>query len=145
MKIVVMTQNKDTYMRKLWSTFFQLIKFSIVGLLNTLISYVIFAILIRLHIHYIFANAVGFFASVINAFYWNKQWVFYKGSNENRYFLKEFLKCVASYSINSLFLTSLLLYIWIHIYGISPYLGQAINLCITIPLNFLVNKFWIFK
>lgn len=123
----------------------QFIKFGMVGVSNTLICYVVYACLVKWGLHYILANAVGFVVSVLNAFYWNNRYVFSNEKKQKNVWWKTLLKSFAAYAVNSLVLVSILLYVWIDVCGISPYISQLINLCITVPLNFIMNKFWAFK
>lgn len=120
----------------------QFLKFGIVGVSNTAISLVIYYIFIWFDKElYIVGNAVGFIVSVLNAYYWNNKYVFKKGEKGDLSFL------IRSYLIYGLtFLTSSgLLYLWINHFGINESIAPIINLLITIPLNFLLNKFWVFK
>ncbi|MDY4170537.1 MAG: GtrA family protein [[Ruminococcus] gnavus] len=34
---------------------------------------------------------------------------------------------------------------WIYTLGMSKYLAPLINLVISVPINFLLNKFWAYK
>jgi len=119
----------------------QFIKFGIVGLSNTLISLATYYILIYFGINYIVANTVGFFISVLNAYYWNSKFVF-KKSNENN--LKPMIKTFVSYGATFV-LSTILLIAMVDYLNISKIIAPALNLIITIPLNFLLNKFWAFK
>ena len=42
-------------------------------------------------------------------------------------------------------LDSLLLVFWVEAIGIPEALAPVLNLCITIPLNFFINKYWTFR
>ena len=42
-------------------------------------------------------------------------------------------------------LDSLLLIFWVEAVGIPEALAPVLNLCITIPLNFFINKYWTFR
>ena len=42
-------------------------------------------------------------------------------------------------------LSALLLYIWIEKMKISDKIAPAINVFITTPINYLLNKYWVFK
>lgn len=44
-----------------------------------------------------------------------------------------------------LILTSEMFGIWVTIFHISKYIAPLINLVISVPINFLINKFWAFK
>ena len=52
---------------------------------------------------------------------------------------------ILSYAGTGLVLNNILLVIWIEGLKMHEMLGPIINLFITIPLNFLLNKFWAFR
>lgn len=122
----------------------QFVKFGIVGLSNTLISYVVYVAGVRFGMHYLLASILGFVISVLNSFYWNNKYVFGQGKEE-RNLLKTLLKTFMAYAFTGLVLANILLYIWVDILGISEYLGPLINLVVTVPLNFVINKLWAFR
>ena len=122
----------------------QFVKFGIVGLSNTLISYVVYVAGVRFGMHYLLASILGFVISVLNSFYWNNKYVFGQGK-EVRNLLKTLLKTFMAYAFTGLVLANILLYIWVDILGISEYLGPLINLVVTVPLNFVINKLWAFR
>lgn len=123
----------------------QFIKFGIVGLSNTALSYVVFTILVLLGTHYLIANAISFVAGVSNAFYWSNKYVFKKGVNEKRGLLQSLLKTFMAYGFTGLILNSLMLYLFVEKYNISSLIAQALCLLITVPLNYILNKYWSFK
>lgn len=125
--------------------FIQIAKFSLVGLSNTIISYIVYLILVKINIAYMIANIGAFIVSVLNAFYWNNIYVFKKSSVNKIDMITTLIKTFISYGITGLLLSSFLLYLWIDVIGISMYIAPILNLLITIPLNFLINKFWTFK
>lgn len=94
--------------------------------------------------HYLLASVLGFVISVLNSFYWNNKYVFQKGSEERNLFLT-LIKTFLAYASTGLILANILLYIWVDVLGISEYLGPIINLVITVPLNFVINKLWAFR
>ena len=124
---------------------YQFIKFGIVGASNTLIAYVIYSICVYIGIHYLLANALGFFISVLNAYYWSDRFVFKKGEGEARSVIWTLAKTYVAYGSTGLLLASILLYFYVDKLHISEYIAQLLVLVITIPLNFIINKFWSFK
>lgn len=128
-----------------WESFMQFVKFGIVGVSNTLISYVTYLIFVLMGVQYLIAQGIGFFISVTNSFYWNNKYVFIEEEGKKRSILKTYIKTVISYSTTGLFLATFLLILWVDVLHISEYIGPIINLLITIPLNFIINKLWAFK
>ncbi len=131
--------------KKAWfQSLVQFIKFGIVGLSNTLISYVVYLVGVRFGMHYLLASVLGFVISVLNSFYWNNKYVFQQGDEERNLWLT-LVKTFMAYASTGLVLANILLYIWVDVLGISEYLGPIINLVITVPLNFVINKLWAFR
>jgi len=119
----------------------QFIKFGMVGVSNTVISIVVYNGLLWISVHYIIAYTIAFLVSVVNAYIWNKKFVFKsRPAGRKRTFLKVFL------SYGSTFLLGMgLLYVMVQHMGISKPLAQILLLIITIPVNFLLNKLWAFN
>ena len=118
----------------------QFIKFGIVGLSNTFIALAVYYGLLWLGVNYLISNTISWIVSVFNAFYWNNKYVF---KNENTW-LKALIRTYISYGFSFL-LGTLLLYVFVDWLGVSKVIAPLLLLIITIPLNFLLNKFWTFK
>ena len=131
----------------------QFIKFGMVGLSNTIISYVIYAgclLMFRFtnfmpEVDYIIAQVLMFFLSVLWSFYWNNRMVSKKEEGVKRNVWKALLRTYISYAFTTLFLSTFLLTFWVNSVGISEFVAPILNLIITVPLNFLIQKFWAFK
>lgn len=123
----------------------QFLKFGIVGISNTVISYVTYIVLINLGVYYILANIIGFVLSVINSFFWNNKYVFKISDGGKRNWAYSLFKTFLSYAGTGLILANILLMIWVEYFKLPEWIGPLINLIITIPLNFIINKFWAFR
>ena len=132
----------------------QFIRFGIVGLSNTVLSYTIYSFSLLLlkrynllvNVDYLFAQFISFFLGVCWSFYWNKRVVFKSQKNHLKLdIIKSFLKTLISYSFTGLFLSSFLLAIWVNCFHISEFIAPIINLIVSVPLNFILNKYWAFK
>ena len=125
---------------KLW----QFIKFGIVGLSNTIISLGVYELCLYLGVHYLLADPIGLVVSVVNAYYWNNRVVFGDGQKKPfSHHVRMYFKSLAAYG-GAFVLNLLLLLLWVEIVGVPEWLAPFINLAVTIPLNFLVNKYWTF-
>lgn len=136
-----------------FTSFMQFVKFGIVGVSNTVISYVLYAgslfVFQKLGIFpkgdYLLAQVIAFVLSVLWSFYWNNKMVFVLKEGETRSIWKSLLKTYVSYSFTGLFLNSVLLILWVQVCHISEFIAPVINLLISVPLNFIINKFWAFR
>ena len=140
-----MNVNKDLKEKIIYSTLIQFIKFGIVGISNTLISYCTYAVLVWLGVNFLLSNLIGFVVSVLNSFYWNSRYVFDLNNADTKQKLKALIKTFISYAGTGLVLSSAMLILWIDIVQLSKYIAPIINLIITVPVNFVVNKVWAFK
>ena len=147
----------------------QIVSFGRVGVLNTLVNQVVFMICIGLGMHYIGANIMGFLISVLHAYLWQTKLVFKEDVNlEKRVWWQVLLKTYASYAFTGLFLNNVFLILWIDILKIERFtppltelvnsfgisinnrelatdIAPLLNICINVPLNFLINKFWAYR
>ena len=77
----------------------QLLKYGVIGVLNTLITLVTFYLLnTKLGLSYGISNVTGYVLGVINSFLWNRNWVFKTKNNFKRellLFVCGFLICLA--------------------------------------------------
>ncbi len=120
----------------------QFVKFGIVGLSNTLLSMLIYYIFISIQVKlYLIGSIIGFIVSVLNSYYWNNQYVF---KTEKRNHLAALTKTFLSYGLTSLLSIGLLVGL-VEFLNVSEFIAPLINLAITIPLNFLLNKYWAFQ
>lgn len=157
------------------SSVIQFIKFGLVGVSNTLVNYLVYVIFVALGAHYAVANLFGFLISVLNAYFWGSRFVFKEDeTKEKRIWWQVLLKTYASYAFGFV-LNTLLLVLWIDIVNIGQYfgfvgsiigwasgfltflpesmtpteiseiIGPILNMFVTIPINFIINKFWAYR
>lgn len=147
----------------------QFIKFGLVGVSNTVVNYLVYIFFVFIGVHYVIANILGFLISVLNAFYWGNRYVFKEDkTKEKRVWWQVLLKTYVSYSFGMV-INTLLLVLWIDILNIGQYfgfvgsilaifgagamtakniseiVGPILNMFITVPINFVVNKFWAYR
>lgn len=128
--------------RHIW---LQFLGFAIVGCVNFLVNYVVFtACFYLLGFNEQLSNVCGFIISVLNAFFWNNKYVF-KGSRSFKELLISLLKTYISYGVTGLVLTAGLLYVEVQLLHIPAFIAPFINLVITTPINFFLNKLWAFN
>ena len=128
----------------------QFIKFSIVGLSNTIVSYVAYvAILLVLQtfgllqdLDYLVSQWLSYTLSILWSFYWNRRMVFLSDRVPWHIAL---VRSFIAYSFTGLLLSSILLYIEVDVMGMSKLIAPIINIAICVPINYLINKHWAFK
>jgi len=121
---------------------FQVIKFSVIGLTNAVISLAIYQTLITfLPGAYLLANVIAWLVSVASAYILNRRFVF---NNNDVTFWSGLIKGYIAYFV-SLIISSLLLVLWIEAFCFSERIAPLINIALLTPFNFLMHKFFTFR
>ena len=118
----------------------QEIRFLFVGMLNTIVGYGIYAILIFFNINYLLANTLSTIVGVLHSYLWNRFFTF--KSKEKA--LKEIIKFIFVY-ICSYLLGMIILYLFTSILHLSPYIAGLINLFITTLISWFGHKYFSIK
>lgn len=130
----------------------QFIKFGIVGVSNTLVSYLLNLLCLfvldkyNVAYDYVIANTVAFVLSVLWSFYWNERFVFTKQNEDykSNKFVR-LLKMYLSYGFTGIILNNVLSFLWISVLGISKVIAPLINSAVGVPINYVINKKWTFE
>lgn len=132
----------------------QFVKFGLVGVSNTLISYGIemlcyYGLLAGVGwsdaAKIAVTSALAFIVSVTNSYYWNNRYVFGKGERKTAFqHLAAYGKTVICYGVTGLVLAPALK-VWVSGMGVPYWAASLGTLLVTIPLNFVLNKFWAFS
>ncbi|HNW87386.1 MAG TPA: GtrA family protein [Candidatus Limiplasma sp.] len=129
-----------------YASLWQFVKFGLVGASNTLISLAVYWLCLYVfRWHYQISNAVSFLVSVVNAYYWNGRFVFKtSGGFTLGQHARAFTKALASYG-STFLLNAALLSLCVEALHISTGLAPIVCMLVTIPLNFVLNKYWAFR
>lgn len=153
--------------------FIQFLKFGLVGISNTLVSGVIYFLMNELWFpgKWFAASLVSWGISVLNAYLWQNIFVFKEDeTKKHRVWWQTLFKTYMSYAFTGLFLNNILLWLWTDVIDIAQFcvniiqffanihigflgnpetfssnMGWFINMIISIPLNFIINKFWAYR
>ncbi len=129
-----------------YATLIQFVKFGVVGVGNTLIALgTYWMCFYGFGWHYQLSNAISFVVSVTNAYVWNSRYVFQNGRGYRfSQHMRAYLKAFVSYG-STFLLSTALLTLWVEALSVNAGVAPVINLIITIPLNFFLNKHWAFR
>ncbi|CAC5449510.1 TPA: flippase GtxA [Staphylococcus aureus] len=124
---------------KLTQTHAEILKFIIVGGINTLNYYVVYLLLLKLlHIEYMISHITGFIVVFVISYYLNCYFV---------YRVKPTWRKFISFPITQLVNVSLqtvLLYVFVSWLNLPAEIAPFAGLVITIPITFILSK-WILK
>ena|SRR6185437_6550948 len=119
----------------------QFVKFGIVGVSNTLISFAVYTLLLKAFgVWYVAASGIGFAVGAINGFLWNRAWTF-------RGHVGDALTPVRWFVVQScgLLVNLGLVYLFVDGVGLDELTGQAATIAIVTVLTFFANRAWTFK
>jgi len=111
-------------------------KFLFVGILNTIIAYVVYFILLQFGISFVIAQAIGQIAGVINSYFWNKHFTF-KSKSKSKWEMVRFLMV---YTFQYIFAIT-----FIYLIPLSYELAGFLILPINPVVSFLGHKYFTFK
>lgn len=128
----------------------QITRFLLVGLSNTVVGYLSYLMFIlvlsnfEIKYDYIIAGVLSFIVGVQWAFVFNKIFVFENDKSQTT-IKTQLIKSYLMYGFSGLILNNILLVIFVDICHASKYYAPIFCLLFTVPFNFFVNKYWIFK
>lgn len=119
----------------------QFLKFGVVGVSNTLLTFVVFTILVKVFgLWYVAASALGFVVGACNGFLLNRSWTF-KGHNGGssaavRWTVVQGCGLLADLG---------LIYLFVDGAGLPKLVGQAFAIALVVGATFFVNRTWTFR
>jgi putative flippase GtrA len=119
----------------------QFVKFTIVGVSNTLLTFAVYTLLLKvLGVWYLAASAIGFVVGAVNSFLLNRRWTF-------RGHVGDALTPVRWSIVQGcgLGLNEGLLFVFVSGAGLDKLLGQAFATAVVTVLTFAANRAWTFR
>ena len=111
----------------------QLVKYNIVGVINTLVDFLVYQLLTYLGMKYAIAQCISYSCGILNSYFFNSRWTFKRDSGRSK---KEFIYFVA---VNLLKVCYDILHID------SNLISKAIVTPIVMLVNFFGSKLFVFK
>lgn len=119
----------------------KLIRFSIVGVGNTLVNWSIFFILNAFGVYCIISNIIAYIIATINSYIWNSLWVFKYGQGLNiNTSVKFFILNLVGLTVNTT-----IMYILVDILNFNKFIALVIASVLVVMMNYIINKLWVFK
>ncbi|HCY0714854.1 TPA: flippase GtxA [Staphylococcus aureus] len=124
---------------KLTQTHAEILKFIIVGGINTLNYYVVYLLLLKLlHIEYMISHITGFIVAFVISYYLNCYFVYRVKPT-----WRKFISFPITQFVN-VSLQTVLLYVFVSWLNLPAEIAPFAGLIITIPITFILSK-WILK
>ncbi len=120
----------------------QFIKFCLIGVVNTLIDYLVYFGLTRgLGVYFIYANIIAILVAMSFSFIFNKYWTFrnYHHDIKGQY-IKFFAVNLVYFLLNNTVVYVLVTYLFVF-----DLIAKIVAIIIGLGWNFLANRYWTFK
>jgi putative flippase GtrA len=117
----------------------QWLRFAAVGATNTLLSWCVYAGLVRLGLHYLLGSGLAFALGVVNSYALNRRWTFRSRHRRG----PELVRFVAVQCVG-LGLDLGLLYVLVDRVGIHHLIAQALVFPAASAVTFLLSRQWAF-
>jgi putative flippase GtrA len=119
----------------------QFVKFGTVGVSNTLLTFLVYTLLLKVFgVWYLAASAVGFLVGATNGFLWNRRWTFKEHVGDALTPVRWGIVQGCGLALNVLLLLAL-----VDGLGVDKLVSQGIAICVVTTLTFLVNRAWTFR
>lgn len=119
-------------------------KFSMVGVLNTIIDFLVFTVFQEvLGAGYILSQVTGYSCGVVNSFILNKKWTFGE-MNSSKKQLYEIIQFIAV-NLISLCITLIAMSFMVKNININLYVSKIIVTVLAQIINYTLYKFWVFN
>jgi putative flippase GtrA len=125
-----------------------MVRFSIVGVSNTIIDFVAFTILFSvLGLSYIPSQILGYSVGVFNSFIFNRKWTFGDNRPDKKTGKKTIYEFMQFVVINVISLTTsvIVMDILVRYVNMNVYLSKVLVIMIAQIINFLSYKLWVFS
>jgi len=119
----------------------QFVKFGIVGVSNTLLTFIVYTVLLKgFGVWYLAASAIGFIAGATNGFLLNRRWTF-------REHVGDALTPVRWGVVQGcgLIVNEILLFLLVSEAHLDKLVGQALATIVVTISTFLANRAWTFR
>lgn len=119
-----------------------LIKFGIVGVMNTAVDALVFTMLAALGTPALIAQVISYSCGVLNSYWWNGQWTFRDARRQGPN--NELLRFVIT-NLIVLALSSLILFLSNNILGLNLVISKAAATLLGMILNYIGSRYWVFR
>ena len=127
-------------MEKLKALFVQAVKFGLVGVINTLVDYLSYTLLLFIPFfaeNYVLAQIIGYSLGLCNSLVLNKRWTFAQREPMTR----RQLACFLAVNLAALAVSTGILVLT----QMNRYVGKAVSVVGSMAVNFVGNKLLVFR
>jgi putative flippase GtrA len=119
----------------------QFVKFGVVGVSNTLLTFAVYTVLLKVFgVWYLVASAIGFAVGATNGFLLNRRWTFREHVGDSLTPVRWTIVQGCGLAVNEG-----LLYVFVHDASLDKLLAQAFATAVVTVTTFAANRAWTFR
>ncbi|MCL2616567.1 MAG: GtrA family protein [Defluviitaleaceae bacterium] len=122
----------------------QFIKFSLVGVVNTVVFYAVYLVVLWLGFSFIVAATAGTVVGIVNSYVLNKLFTFRNNKKAHGKALGEKIKFVAVYVVQY-FVNIAVISVFVNIFGVSAELAGLPAIGVAVLVSYFGHKYWTFR
>ncbi|WP_353057157.1 MULTISPECIES: GtrA family protein [Paenibacillus] len=116
-------------------------KFLIIGFLNTIVSFLTFALLLHfINLNYIIALVLSYLVGVIHSYLWNLYWTFSQKESSFKSVGRFIIVYILTFLVNLL-----ILYLLVDYMMFNKFISQGVALFVTTLISYFGHKYWSFR
>ena len=120
----------------------KLVKFGITGMLNTIIDFAVYTLLVSVFSAGLyFSQVISYCAGTLNSYIINRKWTF---STKNGFFSGELVRFLLL-NICMMFLGMAIIYLGTQVLMLHALVAKLLSVCMVLIVNFLISNFWVFR
>jgi putative flippase GtrA len=115
-------------------------KFAVVGVGNTIVTLVSYAILLALGVNYLIAAPVAWALGLLSGYTWNRIWTFDRAEHQMSLMARYYAVGLLGLALNTGLLALL-----VSVAGFSELPAELVVLPAVVLTTFAVNRYWVFR
>ena len=122
--------------------FYKLFKFGIVGVMNTVVDFLVYTLLVSvLGWGLYISQVVSYSCGMLNSYVVNRKWTF---STKNGFFSKELVRFILL-NLSTMLLGMIIIWVCTEHLMLHKLIAKLISTVLVLVINFLVSNFWVFR
>ncbi len=129
-------------MKEHWAEIKKLFKFGITGIMNTVVDFAVYTVLVSLAGMGLYVSQViSYCCGMLNSYAVNRKWTF---DTKNGFFSLELVKFIVL-NLAMMLLGMGIIYLCVEQMGFHKLVGKLVSTVLVMAINFVVSNLWVFR
>ncbi len=129
-------------MKEHWAEIKKLFKFGITGIMNTVVDFAVYTVLVSLvGMGLYVSQVISYCCGMLNSYAVNRKWTF---DTKNGFFSLELVKFIVL-NLAMMLLGMGIIYLCVEQMGFHKLVGKLVSTVLVMAINFVVSNLWVFR